>query len=322
MSSPLDQIRQAITRLHPETGPADDLAVLGEGFGATVLVSPDGLVIRVPRTPGAASRTRATDHVLRRLTGRLPVPVPSPLWLQEPVADLPFGAIAYPMLKGVPFEPGAASPTLADQVASLLATLHAINPGTAGVDLALVPGRADVDAERAAAMRICLPWLRRVLPSGQSACLESWWSAYEDARAHARNVPALIHGDLWYENLLVDPGQERLTGVLDWENLAYDDPAQDLATLLHAGPAFADRVLATYARLRGVDAQDLIARRAWHWGYREFSGLAGAILADNHDEIDDAVIKLRSGALRRCFEDQEAPTNDDDFPTAPPPRQD
>jgi aminoglycoside phosphotransferase (APT) family kinase protein len=297
----LDSIRSTIARLHPETWPADRLAVLGEGFGATILASPGGLVIRIPKTTEAASRMRATDHVLRRLDGRLPVPVPLPLWLQEPTAGLPFGAIAYPMLAGNPLAVESVSPALADQVAGLLASLHGIDPASAGIDLALLPGRSAIDAERAAAMDVCLSWLRRHLPARQLACLESWRAAYEEARERARVVPALVHGDLWHENLLVNPARTRLTGVLDWENLAYDDPAQDLATLLHAGPAFADRVMATYGEARGLDAPNLLARRTWHWGYREFSGLAAAIVADDREEIDDAMAKLRAGTLRYCF---------------------
>jgi aminoglycoside phosphotransferase (APT) family kinase protein len=302
MSSHPDQARLTIARLHPETGPADRLAVLGEGFGAMVLASPDGLVIRIPKTPDAARRMRATDHVLRRLAGRLPVPVPSPMWRQEPTNGLPFGAMAHPMLDGVPLAVEATSPTIADQVARLLAALHGIDPVTLGIDLAVLPGRSAIDAERAAAMDVCLPWLRRRLPLNQVACLDLWWAAYREARTRGTVAPALIHGDLWHENLLVDPGQTRLTGVLDWENLAYDDPAQDLATLLHAGPAFADQALTTYARLRGLDERDLVVQRAWHWGYREFSGLAAAIADDDQDEIDDAMTKLRAGALRECFE--------------------
>jgi len=48
----------------------------------------------------------------------------------------------------------------------------------------------------------------------------------------ARGAPAgLLHGDLGSSNLLVDPADGRLTGVLDWEGAGPGDPAVDLAAI-------------------------------------------------------------------------------------------
>jgi hypothetical protein len=42
--------------------------------------------------------------------------------------------------------------------------------------------------------------------------------------------------------------------------------------------------------------------RAWHWGYREFSGLAMSIVAGDDAEADESLEKLRTGALRHAFD--------------------
>ncbi len=49
-----------------------------------------------------------------------------------------------------------------------------------------------------------------------------------------------------------------------------------------------------------VDA-GLLARRQWHWAYREFTGLATALDANDAAEIDDAVRKLKHGAMSRLL---------------------
>ncbi len=79
--------------------------------------------------------------------------------------------------------------------------------------------------------------------------------------------------------------------------MAFDDPAQDFATLRHSGDAFSDDVLASYARAGGKVDDDLLARRDWHWECREIVGIAVALRADDPSEIDDAVAKLMNGPV-------------------------
>jgi len=110
----------------------------------------------------------------------------------------------------------------------------------------------------------------------------------------------LIHGDLWYENILVDSGHTRILGIVDWEEVAFDDPAQDFATLRHSGDAFSDDVLAAYARAGGQVDDDLLARRDWHWECREIVGVAVALRTEDPSEIDDALAKLMNGPVMRA----------------------
>jgi aminoglycoside phosphotransferase (APT) family kinase protein len=57
---------------------------------------------------------------------------------------------------------------------------------------------------------------------------------------------AVAHGDLGAENVLweIDGGRPRLSGVIDWDEAAIGDPAEDLAAIAAGhGDAFLDRVL-------------------------------------------------------------------------------
>ena len=45
-------------------------------------------------------------------------------------------------------------------------------------------------------------------------------------------VPALIHNDFKFDNVIFDPSLEKITGVLDWEMTTIGDPLMDLGTSL------------------------------------------------------------------------------------------
>ena len=46
------------------------------------------------------------------------------------------------------------------------------------------------------------------------------------------STPSLIHNDFKFDNVIYDPGLERITGVLDWEMATVGDPHMDLGSSL------------------------------------------------------------------------------------------
>ena len=64
------------------------------------------------------------------------------------------------------------------------------------------------------------------IPSVNEAA--AWLSSHMPAEV----APALIHNDFKFDNVIFDPGLERITGVLDWEMATVGDPLMDLGTSL------------------------------------------------------------------------------------------
>ena len=79
--------------------------------------------------------------------------------------------------------------------------------------------------------------------------VEGWSQRYQNARTEAiagmekamqwlsdhlppESGAALIHNDFKYDNLIFDPGLERVVAVLDWEMATLGDPLMDLGTTL------------------------------------------------------------------------------------------
>jgi aminoglycoside phosphotransferase (APT) family kinase protein len=57
-------------------------------------------------------------------------------------------------------------------------------------------------------------------------------AAWLGSHMPAEGPPALIHNDFKFDNVIFDPGLERITGVLDWEMATVGDPLMDLGTSL------------------------------------------------------------------------------------------
>ncbi|WP_199747648.1 phosphotransferase [Actinomadura sp. WAC 06369] len=218
--------RALLRRLLPEDE-LEALAVRRGQFHHVVVGS--ARVVCLPRTRAAAARLPARAAGLRTLGG-LDLGFRTPEPLLEGGAD----GVPFLVLDRIPGEPldGAAlrDPRAADAVAAQYAAL------LAGLR------RAGADAK----VRAALPrepddrWRR----FGDGVRAELFGFMSDDGRRRAERelgaldgMPqdgrAVVHGDLGAENVLWEwrAGLPRLAGVLDWDDVALGDPAEDLAAL-------------------------------------------------------------------------------------------
>src|SRR5919201_7038777 len=131
--------------------------------------------------------------------------------------------------------------------AALGAFLHALHSFPVPEALALgVPG-PDVQRGQLQQVRTTvLPPLRAALPAGEYRSVEQWWDRMLSDPAMTPDPAALCHGDLWYENVLVDPMRSVVTGVVDFEDANVGDPAQDFAALRYLGDRFVAATIDAY----------------------------------------------------------------------------
>ena len=197
-------------------------------------------------------------------------------------------------------QPGGNLASVASGIAAFLLALHRIPREEAG---GLPVMRPEAHRRELAALRDeVLPALRGVLTEREYRTVTRWWEELLADQAMARYPLAICHGDLWYENILVehvdDPGADlRVIGVLDWENAVVSDPARDFATQLHLGAPFADRVIAAYRAAGGELDADFEHRLRRHWELREFDGIRFAVRQADASEFEDGVRKLRRGPI-------------------------
>jgi len=142
---------------------------------------------------------------------RIGIPVPMPLYV-----DVTHSLVAYPYLvlefvEGTSDVSGEKEVANIDIMANMLRQIHSVSTS----DLPQLTARIDP-----------LPEVFDYLPEGRD-----WDSLrnhlYSLSETVYTEVPVLLHGDFWPENLLWENGS--IAAVLDWEDAAYGDPLSDVA---------------------------------------------------------------------------------------------
>lgn len=290
-----------LSRVFPDLAPIGPPRILGEGFSSLVVETPAGIVFRIAKNHlaqrGHRREWRALPIVGRSLGG---LQLPQPTHYRHTAPEFPHGLIGYPKLPGRPLAPGDITPqsleALANQIGAFLIALHSISPDTlGGLDLPLFPPSPDaLDA----LWRRTAGYLETHLAPDESRHIRAWWEQLRrDEHLHAY-CPTLVHGDLWYENILFDHQEQRIVGVIDFENLSLGDLAIDLATQSYPGGGFARSVLEHYGA-EGPLPTDIDARARTLLGLRELMGLeygllVGEVDADTLDKIKAATINTES----------------------------
>ena len=294
----LTGIGAALRAVFPNLGTITPVGLLGVGFGSVAVETAEGLVFRIARDRVGAEGHARELRLLPRLQAWVPVAIPNPRVHTGPSQLLPFGAMGYAKLPGRTLLPEllpvADVAAIAAGIAAFLLALHQFPTEEAG-RLGL-PGPEGRWRELELLRDDTLPPLRAALTVEEMSTVERWWDAFLADRRMRRFRPGLVHGDLWYENLLVDDALRHLVGVIDFGDAAVGDPAQDFATLLHLGEPFAACVAAAYRAGDGTIDEDFSHRLRRLWELREFDGVGFAV---RHEpvEFEEAVGKLRAGPI-------------------------
>jgi aminoglycoside phosphotransferase (APT) family kinase protein len=299
MSSNPDKLTSVAAALHmhfPQLGAIKPLHELGEGFRSLAVETADGIVFRIAKNQAAAVGYAKEVCLLPMLHQYIHIPLPDPQWYAAPSEHFPFGLIGYCKLSGKVLLPEmllrADSMQLATDVAKFLLALQQI-PTQELLSLLPVAEIMALEVQR----NELLPALRGSLSNTEYQTVALWWERLLADPQMQDYAPVVQHRDLWYENMLVDAQTCSLVGVIDWEQAALGDPAQDFATQLHLGEHFTAQVIAAYRIAGGALNGSFYHRLQRHWELREFDGLHFAVQSADHVEFKEGIQKLRRGPL-------------------------
>lgn len=244
-------------------------------------------LVRAPRTALAGARLHAEARLLQSLTGLLPFTTPQ----VAGTVVLRNGSIAvvHRAMPGRPLEPGELTPGpgLAAGLGRAIAAIHEL-PSRVIEDAGMpIYGAADYRQRRMAEVD-------RAATTGKvpPALLTRWEHALDEAAAW-RFVPAVVHGDLAAESVLVEDGA--VSGIVDWAEARVADPADDLAWIAVGADADAlETVVEAYAVARREIPDPHVARRARLAGELAMARwLMHGVTAKDDEVVDDAVAMLR-----------------------------
>jgi aminoglycoside phosphotransferase (APT) family kinase protein len=201
------------------------LRSFAEGWDNAVWLADERWAFRFPQREISVPGLLHELAVLPHLAGRLPLPVPNPVFVGEPTDGYPWPFFGSELLRG---REACDADLDADgrlavalQVAEFARRLHALEP----------PVELPVDVNRRADTTKRVPHARTQLAEVERLGL---WRVprhvrrlFDSAeRLPPPEPPVLVHGDLHFRHVLVDGGGA--SGIIDWGDVCLADPAIDL----------------------------------------------------------------------------------------------
>jgi aminoglycoside phosphotransferase (APT) family kinase protein len=215
------------------------------GWDSHAVVVDGRYIERVPRREPVRQGLERECRVLPVIAPLLPLPVPVPV--EVPADATGPWRVRHQLLPGAAAVVGDLDRGHGRQVGGFLRALHDLPLA----DLGLRIGPDALFPATIARMRAeVLPLLD---PDQQTAGADLL------NRATAAPATVLAHRDLGPEHLLVTDGS--ISGIIDWTDAGLDDPAMDLAWVVHGTPArFRDGLLGAY----DPSADELRRSLDWH----------------------------------------------------------
>ena len=274
----------------------ESVAVAEDAPGCLAAAWPGGAAW-FPQSDAAERSLAAQEGLLRHLRGFLSPEIPLPARADAPPA---FGRGWYSAeaIEGTPLRPAMITEQNVDRlvadIARFLMELHAFSVERARSLGA--PSAVEWRERMQSVSRASLGAARAQMRISEAGRARRWWERTLEADRGWQ--PALIHGALDAERLLIDPLATGLTAVSGWHNVRIGDPAWDLSAVVEAyGTEFGWRVASAYGELGARADADLFARARRLGLVRRFEALAAAHAAADRAAAAEAVEALRRSRL-------------------------
>ena len=207
-----------------------------EGQYNDVVILNDNLEFRFAKVPGAIKTMRLEMVVQKNLQDRLPIPIPEPKYINLET-DIPGNAfVGYPMIRGVPLwrenftaiTNDRALQRMAVQLGEFLQELHQVN-----VDKTIPISLPNYDAqgEWADLYNRIQERLYPHMREGARRDVSEHFERYLDQPDRYGFEPCLRHGDFGTGNIIYDPVNLSISGIIDFSGVGLGDSAVDFAGL-------------------------------------------------------------------------------------------
>jgi aminoglycoside phosphotransferase (APT) family kinase protein len=226
-----ETVRELLIAQHPDLAdlPIQEAAAGWDNF---IFRLGGAMSVRLPRRLASVPMLKHEQRWLPTIAPQLPILVPAPLRIGKPDDQYPWPWSVVPWLSG---ETADLAPLRADQAKPLARFLRALHVA-APADAPKNPARGVPLQQRAAAVEERMQRLGQKTSLVGSIVSKVWESALQ---APPAELATWFHGDLHPQNVLVEDG--KLTGVIDWADIAAGDSATDLASIWMLLPTIAAR---------------------------------------------------------------------------------
>jgi len=178
----------------------DDIRLLGEGWDSVVYLTNETLVLRFPKSPGAARGIATEIRLLPYLRDRLPLPIPQPTVIGAHPFERTWPFMGYACIGGVELTRECfrtlstrTKDFIMQDLAAFLQALHAVDVGAAR-DCG-VPER-DLRAEFTDVFARSTALVSPALDCCERATFVAWFEAILSDVSNFAATRTLIHGDM------------------------------------------------------------------------------------------------------------------------------
>lgn len=213
--------------------------------------SGSNLIFRFPHGGQGDVLLRRERDLCDTLSAILPVPIPRYEFFADGCSGFPWPVAGYRKLPGISIEDLTLDPAeisvIASQVGGFLSALHNVEPTI--LHPVELPGHSPTEVKRRqqALYDEVKQQAYPVLNARERAWTSALFESFLSGPANHSFRPVLIHGDLDSSNILCDPAERTLQGIIDFEDACMGDPASDFCVLVaEHGPAFLEGMLRTY----------------------------------------------------------------------------
>lgn len=277
----------------------NSIKAIGDGFGSFVLETDSNRIVRVAKNKDVAKQYLKEYKILPIIRNYFNVKIPEPEWCMTQDNDIPYGMIVYRKIEGQPLKPKMISSSnysiLSDEITSFIVNLHNIPLENINDEFLLYISNRDEVIE---IYDETYKYLKEALTRKENLAVDRWWSNIRKDEVFQSYKPALCHGDLWYENVLVDKTCSSLKGIIDFSDMFIGDPARDLATQLYYSNSFYNLILKKYKKKFPEDVH-LEERISRHWQLRDLYGLRYSIKYNDEEEFVESIEKIKKGPILR-----------------------
>jgi aminoglycoside phosphotransferase (APT) family kinase protein len=275
------RVRELLAAQHPDLA-QETLAAAPSGWDNATFRIGESLAIRLPRRELAAPLILNEQRWLPLVAPLLPVTVPAPVRVGMPHAGYPWNWSIVPWIDGETADIAVPCDDAAETLAEFFEALHRPAPADAPRN----PYRGLPLQQREPYFRERLATLRGRSVAIDSSVMSLWAEALA---APAGATSTWIHGDLHPRNVLCKHG--RITGIIDWGDMAQGDRASDLAAVWMLLPTLE-------GRRRAVAACATASRDSWARA-KGWAVLYAAIFLDAGLESDSGMTAIAERTLQR-----------------------
>jgi aminoglycoside phosphotransferase (APT) family kinase protein len=205
---------------------------LGDGWCFRAFLLGDDLVAKFPKREDVVEDLVGEIAFLDRPAGRLPVEIAVPVERGEPGSDFPFLFAIQTRVRGIPAIPADLDPQERDRIVrdalNVLEALKTADPAEDWPGTGRWPSPEMLAVSRSDVSSL-LDRIGPALGVDLDATFRDFYAGTPPPPAPG--PPVLAHGDLVPEHLYLDAKTHRLTGLIDWGDACFGDPAQDVAGL-------------------------------------------------------------------------------------------